>query len=252
MTIIPRLFSIYRSAGYEPLTGYNPYHFANFMDAPFTFFFKDSRIHGAGGLALQEIMFLENFHDFIEPKNILVLGNAMGWSTLALGLIFPSANVIAIDMNKEANSFTNELARVNNINAKAMDGMFPGDVGHVVGNCLNSVIDLVLIDGTHENANIIADSSACLPYCHNKTLFIFHDIINWGLVDGFRHICSSNGLAGCILTRTPSGIGLAWWSLPKEFLEYLSVFCEEPELFRLYRRFRLGEVERAAMAIGKL
>jgi hypothetical protein len=96
-TIIPKLFNIYRAAGYEPITGYSPFHFFNLRDVPFTVFLKHNTISGCPGLALQEIMFVEQFRDFIAPQRVLIIGNAYGWSTIALALTFPSAKIVAID-----------------------------------------------------------------------------------------------------------------------------------------------------------
>ena len=133
-SIVPELFRIYREAGYEPITGFSSYHFNNFRDAPFTIFGKDGQIFGFPdfGLALQEVMFIEHFRDYIAPKNVLVIGNSFGWSTVALALTFPGARTIAIDPNAAGVSVTNELINRNKLSALAVTGRSPDDVASAV------------------------------------------------------------------------------------------------------------------------
>ena len=90
-SVIPDAIRIFREAGYETVSGLSPYHVHNKRDAPFTTFVKNKKMFGSPGLALQEVMFLENFRDYIAPERILVVGNAYGWSTVVTALVFPRA-----------------------------------------------------------------------------------------------------------------------------------------------------------------
>lgn len=235
MSILPKLISIYRSAGYEPLTGYNSYHFQGWIGAPFTKFLKGNAIHGEAGLALQELMVLEGFAAFIAPRRILVIGNAHGWSTIALALMFPNAKVVAIDPGKNGNNLTNAIAQQNTLSLEVVEGYSPRDTGRICKTHLGGLADLVLIDAVHTNEAVLADFNGCKSETHDGTVWIFHDVINWNLVDSFQHICSENNLSGHILTRTPSGMAVAWKNSPQEFQEYVSVFYEDPNIYRLYR-----------------
>lgn len=253
MTIIPRLLSIYRAAGFEPVTGYNSYHFGNYMDAPFTRFVKDSRIYGQGaGLALQEVMFVENFRDFLDARSVLVVGNSYGWSTLALSLIFPQARVVAIDPNQEGNAITNQIAAANGMNVLAAEGWSPQDVGGIVAANLPGPIDLVLVDALHENDAVIKDFQACRAVAGDKTVYLFHDVMNWGMVDAFAQICGDGGLTGRILTRTASGMAVAWKTISPALQEYVEAFCDNMALYRQYRQHCMGDGRRIESSLNLL
>jgi hypothetical protein len=65
---------------------------------PFAALFKSANgLSTGGGLSLHELYFLECIASTIEANAILIIGNAFGWSTLALSLLFPTAHVLAID-----------------------------------------------------------------------------------------------------------------------------------------------------------
>jgi len=253
MSMIPALLKLYRSAGYEPVTGYNSYHFANYMDAPFTRFIKDARLFGIGaGLALQEVMFLENFREFIDPRGILVIGNSFGWSTLALGLIFPKAKVVSIDPNQEGNALTNELAKSGKLNVIAAEGWSPRDLEKVVSNNLGGPVDFVLIDGLHEHDAVLADFDGCMKVIGDSAVLAFHDVLNWDLIDAFRRMLQVSGMSGKILTRTASGMALAWRTIPPELEEYILAFCDDINIYRAYRRHCLGDSQRIERGLARL
>ncbi len=238
MSIIPRLISIYRGAGLEPLTGYNPYHFNGYRDAPFTnFLAADNRLVGVYGLALQEVMFIEGMKDLLRPRNILVIGNAHGWSTLALALIFPRARVAALDPGEEGNGITNELARRHKLNVVAATGYSPLDVPALRQQYLTAPADLVLIDAIHENDAVLADFAAVSAQSQPNAVYVFHDVMNWNLEKAFLAIKTDNKLEGHILTRTPSGMAIAWRNGSASFSDYVSAFTEDPGLYQSLRNF---------------
>jgi hypothetical protein len=234
-TIIPNLFGIYRAAGYEPITGYSPFHFFNVRDAPFTVFFKNNTIRGCPGIALQEIMFFEQFREFISPERVLVIGNAFGWSTIALALAFPKAATVAIDPNNVGVDFTNDLIAKNGLSARAVVGRSPEDVASIVGQHLGGSVDFCLIDAIHTNEAMVADFSAIKPVAAEQAFYLFHDVINWNITDGFNDILARYQLMGKIFTRTASGMALAYSSITPEFENYLNCFTEPAGIFRTYR-----------------
>lgn len=242
MSMLPKLMSVYRKAGYEPLTGYNSYFFQNYLTAPFTKLFKDGKASGDWGLALQEVMFLEHFNQYLKPKTVLVVGNAQGWSTIALSLIFPDARVVGIDPAPEGNALTNEIAKANGLNLVAVNGASPGDVKTIVDKHLGAPLDFVLIDAMHVHDNVIADFAATQTLATDTTVTIFHDILIWSLVDAFNALCAQWKMQGRVLTRTPSGMAAAWKTAPAAFVDYLGVFAENPDTYRSYRRIILDTV----------
>jgi predicted O-methyltransferase YrrM len=254
-SILPKLIDMYRKRGYETLTGYNPYHFNGYMDAPFTHFIdKDGVTTAMFGLALQEIMFLEHFSDYMQPKKILVIGNSYGWSTLALALIFPQAAVLAIDPNEKGNVFTSQIATQHGLSVTAATGYSPQDVGALCDRHLADAVDFVLIDAVHDVPSMLADFGACYGKSHKDTVFLFHDVINWNLGVAFQKIRSDYSMEGYTLTRTPSGMAIAWKELKNDkFRDYIKVFADELGLFRSYRQAVItGIMDKVGMALEKL
>ena len=239
-TILPRLFGIFRAAGYEPLTGYSPFHFQNWRDAPFTRFVKDGQLSGIPGIALQEVMFLEHFRQFIAPRRILVIGNASGWSTVAMALIFPDAMTVAMDIDDGGVKRTNALLAANGLSAKAVTARSPDDVAAVVNEHLAGAVDFALIDAVHNNEAVIADFAAVTAVAASEALYLLHDVINWHMIDGFNHARAQHRLDGKVFTRTPSGMALAYSKLSSEFEAYLDCFTEPPEMFRQLRQLCLN------------
>jgi Methyltransferase domain len=239
-TILPRLFDIFRAAGYEPLTGYSPFHFQNWRDAPFTRFVKDGKLSGIPGIALQEVMFLEHFREFISPRRILVIGNASGWSTVAMALIFPDAMTVAMDIDEAGVNRTNQLIAANRLSAKAVTARSPDDVAVVVNEHLSGSVDFSLIDAVHNNEAVIADFAAVTAVAANEALYLLHDVINWHMIDGFNHALTEHRLSGKVFTRTPSGMALAYSKISPEFDSYLGCFTEPPEMFRQLRQLCLS------------
>jgi predicted O-methyltransferase YrrM len=241
MSILPKLMRMYVQAGYQPLTGYNSFFFQNYMAAPFTKLLKEGKAISEWGLALQEIMFLEHFGTYLKPTRILVVGNAEGWSTIALSLIFPEAKVVGIDPDSPGNMLTNQIARVNALPVQAVDASSPGDVKAVCDRFLGGPIDFALIDGMHKPDNMTADFEAVRACATADAVFVFHDVMMWGLVDAFNAIREKHGLQGRVLTRTPSGMAVAWTTASADFVAYLDAFTEHPNVFRSYRRLVLDQ-----------
>lgn len=236
MSRLPSLINIYRQAGYEPLSGYNSHHFEGWGEAPFTKFVRDGSVQGCGGLAIQEVMFLEGFAPLIQPRNILVIGNALGWSTVCLALTFPQAKVAAIDPNQDGNALTNRLGHENGLNLMAADGFSPQDVTRICHDHLDGPLDMVLIDAIHTNEAVLADFAACHPLAHDRTLWVFHDVLHCNLVQSFKTILADWGMTGSILTRTPSGMAACWKQADAPLVDYVQAFTEDPALFKRYRR----------------
>lgn len=235
--LVPQLFRIYESAGFRPMTGFSPYHFSNWMDAPFTFFLKEKQIHGCGGLSVFEILVLERFNCYLDPQRIFVIGNAMGWSTLALALAFPKAKVVAIDPDTGGLEVTQRLADQNGLNVTALAGCSPQDVPDRVGKHLDGKIDLCLVDAIHTNEAILQDVPAVHGYLTPGAVIVMHDVINWQMTQGFNALRQLLKLEGKILTRTPSGVGVLYHKISAEFEQYLDCFSDDPQMYRAYRQF---------------
>jgi predicted O-methyltransferase YrrM len=223
-TILPKLFAIFREAGHEPLTGYSISHFPKWPAAPFTVFLKHGKPVGCPGLSLQEIMFIEHFRNYIRPSRIFIVGNALGWSTVALTLVFPEAVTVAIDTDGKAVDWTNDLLTRNRLCAIAVRARSPDDVAKVVDQHLKGPIEFSLIDAHHTNDALIADFAAIHAVSAKNAIHLFHDVINRRMQPGFNRILTNHELRGRIFPRTPSGMALAYRDMNSEFAGYLDCF----------------------------
>jgi predicted O-linked N-acetylglucosamine transferase (SPINDLY family) len=235
MTMLTRLHEIYRSAGLQPLTGHSTKHMHDWADAPFTRFYNGEGIVGCAGLSLFEIMFLEHLGNYVDPRSVLVIGNAHGWSTIALALIFPKAQVLALDPFQEGVELTNELARRNKLSVNAVVGTSPGSVKPACAEHLNSPVDFVLIDAIHTNEAVKTDFFAAAEVAGKDAFYLFHDVINWKMVEGFKDMQSASGLGGRILTRTPSGMAVLHGEISPDLVQYLECFSDNTQLLTAYR-----------------
>ena len=234
--------AIYEENGFEVHTGWNPYHLDNWRDAQFTYVKKDKRLlnTGGGGLSWHEIPCLELLSYCVSPERILVIGNSFGWSTLLMSLLWPHAEVVAMDVGVQPPAdaaqkivamivkrlrgdepllnpkptygieLTNDLAQKNRLKARAVLSASPQDVGWVVEKHLGGPPDFVFIDGNHSVAQVLLDFEACHKVAAKNCVYLFHDVINWELRDAFELCQRKSGLQGGILWRTPSGIGLLY------------------------------------------
>lgn len=237
MSVLPKLIQLFREHGYQPLTGYNSYFFQNHRDAPFTRLLSaDGQLLGHAGLALQEVMFVEGLKDYLAPSNVFAIGNAYGWSSVALSLIFPAARVVAIDPLTEGVDLTNSLSATNGLLLTAIVASSPGDVAAVAARHLPGKVDFALIDAMHTNEAVVADFQAVQAVAHDRTVFLFHDVMTWKLEDAMFSI-RDLGYTIRILTRTPSGMAIAYRTISPELEVYVGAFSDDPELFKNYRKF---------------
>jgi hypothetical protein len=253
LTTGEKLLAIYEEDGFEVHTGWNSYHLDNWRDAQFTYVKKGGRPinTGGGGVSWHEIPCFELLSYCFSPERILVIGNSFGWSTLLISSLWPSASVVAMDIGVQPPAdaaqrllasiverlrgdepplspnptfgieLTNDLATRNHLKAKAVLAASPQDVGWVVEKHLGNAPRFVFIDGSHTPSQVLLDFDACYRVAGQNCVYLFHDVINWGLRDAFEACQKKSGLDGGILWRTPSGMGLLY---PKEFVELRRVF----------------------------
>jgi len=242
LTIAENLLNLYEQEGFEVHTGWNSYHLRNWRDAQFTYLKKDGKPlnTGGGGLSWQEIPCLELIAKCISPDNILVIGNSFGWSTILCSLLWPNANVVAMDCgflppkdnaqkllakilssirNDEdvysPNPFygielTNLIVKKHQLKAKAVISTSPQDIESVVSENFPDKPDFVFIDGYHIPAQVLLDFNGSRQWASNECVYLFHDIINWHLRGAFDLCKRESNLSGDILWRTPSGMGLLY------------------------------------------
>jgi len=235
MSVVPRLFELYNRFGMRPLTGYSSHHMHDWRDAPFTRFLSGDSLVGCAGLALEELLFLEGFREHIRPRNIMVVGNAHGWSTIFLALLFPEARVVALDIERSGVELTNSIAAAGELNVIAVVARSPDHLARVHADHLNGPIDFALIDAVHTGEAIRADHEAISKAAAPDAVHVFHDVINHGMIEGFKAAARADGRASRVCTRTPSGISILFNGNNAGLAAYLDCFSDDPEVYRLYR-----------------
>ncbi len=216
MPILNRLVDVYEKRGFEIAVGLNASHFDNFTAAPFTWLMRDGCSFTNGlGITIGEVYFLECLFADLAPERIFIIGNSFGWSTLALALLAPQAKVVAIDAGFDENSLegialTNRIASEEGLNVTVVEAVAPQDVAAVFAEHLDGEVDFALIDGMHTNQQIILDFNAVRAYAAPDCAYLFHDVFEFSLQQGFDENQRTSGLSGGILHGTTSGMGLLY------------------------------------------
>ncbi|MDA0240673.1 MAG: class I SAM-dependent methyltransferase [Proteobacteria bacterium] len=236
MNAFVKLVNIYEAYGYSVQTGLSPLHFPghSWADIPFTYFIADEkRAAKGGGIAIAEIYFLDALFSHYRPKNIFVVGNAFGWSTLALSILNPDARVVAIDAcprpeEEEGIRLTNQIASDFDLNLIAVNARSPEQVAEVARIHLDGAIDFAFIDGGHTNEQQNLDFGAIKPVAAEDCVYLFHDVINFMLLESFTKIIQETpSLEGHVLFRTPSGMAIGFPQSMKPLIgEAIHAFSE--------------------------
>ena len=236
------LVKLYEANGYEVQSSLSPLHFPGFdlADIPFSYIYHNGeKMCRGGGLAISELMFLDGLTSINKPNNIFVIGNAFGWTTLALGLMCPTATVVAIDMCPRPDEelgikVTNDLGKQIPSTVRAVKAKSPDNVAEVISTNFTGGIDLAVIDGGHTSAQQSADFRACNNFANNGCVYIFHDVLNFQMVDSFTRISLENeNLISSLLFRTPSGMGISYPKpLNSRLSELINAFTESDSRVR--------------------
>lgn len=216
MSIVPRLFDLYRQHGFTVVSGLNPAHWQGLNSAPFTWLMRDGRSYTNGlGIALQEVFFLESLFSHYHPRRIFVIGNSFGWSAVSLALLNPAAEIVAIDagFDEHANDgldLTNAIASEAGLKLTARKGTSPGDVPGILARSFDLPVDFTFIDGYHSNAQIVLDFDAVRAHAAADAVYLFHDVHEFDLYEGLGRIEAQSGLELRRLLATPSGMAIAF------------------------------------------
>lgn len=231
-----RLLKAYKRHGYSVRTGLNPFYFAE-ADAPFARLFAEGGdpLGVGAGLAPQELEFLELLLGTIRPANALIVGNAFGWSAIAVGMSAPGAVVVAMEAGIEGDgtdtgsALTHAIAADEGLNVRVVSAFSPRDTAAVVAEAFpGQPIDFVLIDGLHVNEQLLRDIEGVLPFVSDRCVFFLHDVLSWHMLSAFNSAPFPAGFERRLLTRCPSGPGLVFPSvLPEESREIIDAFCDD-------------------------
>jgi len=175
-------------------------------------FIKKAKFYQQRG-ELQEVYFFECLFESFKPENIFIIGNAFGWSTVLMALLNPNGQVVALDAGIEGDfgiRLTNKIAEEEELSIKVVKGFSPNDVAKTVEENFSTGIDFVFIDGLHTNEQQKLDFNAVFNFCHENCVCVFHDVVNWKMMQSFQEIVAVSGLNANVLYRTPSGMGILY------------------------------------------
>ncbi|MGL5830142.1 MAG: class I SAM-dependent methyltransferase [Angustibacter sp.] len=213
MAIFESLVEAYAAEGLNTAAGLNPTLTDDFFAAPFAWLTKDgASVTDGVGISPAELYLVECLAQARPARRIFVLGNAFGWSTLALALANPESEVVAIDAGFDENTLlgletTNRIAQRLELNVLALKAVSPQDVPAVLEQHLPTV-DLAFIDGFHSPTQVVKDWRAVQPFLAADSLVLFHDIVFCELQSGFQKIVEESGWQGSILPATTTGMAL--------------------------------------------
>lgn len=219
LSVFMRLLGAYRRHGYKVRAGLNPYYFGD-PDAAFARLVgQDGRMLAVGsGIAPQELHFLELLvASGVRPARVLIIGNAFGWSALAMGMLLPDATIVAMEADLEGDAttigtaLTVRIAEEEGVNVRVVQALSPRDTPEVVSREFGGQpIDLVFVDGLHVNEQLVRDVDGVRRFCGPDCLFLLHDVLSWHMLQAFDALDFLPGHERRVLTRTPSGIGIAF------------------------------------------
>jgi len=233
--LLSRLIKSYKRHGFEIRGGVNPYSF-NDPYSSFMLICQDGvPLNTGGGLSPMEIFIMEQILTSLKNiRNILIIGNAFGWSTLAIAMICPSARVIAIDADiegiyvKKGGELTEEIAKEERLNIQVVKAISPRDIPFVIQHYMdNAPLDFVLIDGLHVDEQLLLDFQAVSMHASEHCIFALHDILNWHMLSALGKISEQAGHTGSILTRSPSGMAVVYKNIPSQTIDIINSYVDE-------------------------
>lgn len=179
------------------------------------------------GITMREIQFLESLSSLTDFKNIYIIGNSFGFSTLALALMNPQAKVVAIEIGMEPFtdgwiSRTNEIAKAEGLDITVVKGSSPQNNAEIIQREFDGPVDFFFVDGLHTNEAVEQDFKSLRPFAHNRTIFGFHDVLAFKMVQGLAAAVQHDPIPVQLFFATPSGVALA----SHEFPEGFDVFCD--------------------------
>lgn len=197
----------------------------------------------AGGLSNNDIFFLYGICELLKPKNILIIGNAYGVSTIALKLMCPRSKVISIDKYRTKGiKFTNSLLSKICKKSKVIKASSPDNLKEISNIHFKNKIDLVFCDGFHSNKMINSEFNELKNYINPKGFFVFHDILSCGMYKGFLKIKKNHNFKHFLVTKSNVGLGISFnkkiftSNLRVKISNYLDFYCHQLSNMNNFKR----------------
>jgi predicted O-methyltransferase YrrM len=209
--IFSKMHSLYAGVGLQILGGYSNFLVQPQNGAQFNFVADEKALKStSGGIANDEATFLFGICRYLEPQNILIIGNSYGVSTVFLSLTNLDSKIVAIDKYRvTGNALTRELLKDLGTNV-ILEASTPDELVHIIETHMNGLVDLCLIDAVHTDEVQTAEFKILQNYMSTKSIIVFHDVISTDLMKSFSELKNINNEFKYLLaTKTSSGLGLA-------------------------------------------
>ena len=133
------------------------------------------------GIFFQESVLFAEFISLLRADLVFIVGNGFGWSAILAGMA--GARVVCIDNDEKCIGLTNDMAKSLRLPVEVVHGESPGGVVDIFSDNERrlSGIDICLIDAEHKSHCAFADYEAAKEFCHEDTLFLFHDVLSYNL-----------------------------------------------------------------------
>ena len=190
---------------------------------------KNKLLCTSGGITNDEMSIIHSLGQEIRPKNILIIGNAYGISTLFMSLTFPNSKLVAFDkFRTQGIEITKKLLKgeKKKIVIKAST---PEDLENIIFKYFKNNVDLIFVDAVHTDDMQSKEFEIYNKYLSKKSCVIFHDIISCKLEKSFKNIKKKFvNYNFKLLNKSTNGLGICVkGKVSKQLLNYLNYFSTE-------------------------
>lgn len=223
----------YNSYGMSVMGGFSPHLIDTLSSAKGNFIKKENiLLSSSSGISNEEAFFIHGLSEQIMPKNILIIGNSYGFSTVFLALSNPNSNLLAFDkFRTEGIKVTNKVM-TGLKNKLVVKGSTPDDIESLINKHFgNQKLDFILIDAVHTNEMQTAEFNILKKFLSEKSVVVFHDVIYCNLLDSYNQLKEENqDFTFKLVNKTTSGIGVCFkGKIADELQSYLDYFCVQDD-----------------------
>jgi predicted O-methyltransferase YrrM len=163
----------------------------------------------SGGISNEEATFIYALCEELAPRNILVIGNSYGFSTVFLALSNPDAKLIAFDKYRTEGIKTTNRLLSGLKDKEVIQASTPDDIPKIIEDRFGGTVDLVLIDAVHTNEVQTAEFKVLNRYLSEKSIVVFHDVLSCNLLSSFYFLQKTYGdYEFSLITKSSSGIAV--------------------------------------------
>lgn len=211
--IFSQLYTRYKKLGFEIYGSYSPFLK---LKRPSNYVVKKNKLMcTSGGITNDEMFIMYSIMSSLKPKNILIIGNGYGISTLFVSLILKNSKVIVIEKYRtEGITVTNKLLKGLK-NKHIVKASTPEDLEKTIKKYFKNKLDMILVDAVHTNKVQTKEFEIYEKFLSSNSIVFFHDIISCNLFKSYHFLKkkyknfyfvnlnkSSNGIGICLKKKT--------------------------------------------------